>query len=639
MKRQATFRNYVSRFLFFPTLFASILVLSYLYWDLHGLEDELIEEQMQEYESLVQEKLENFFNPIEQRISYQNSLIAIENDSLFHDGLIDGLFQFLKYSPQVSSLMLAKPSGEELMLLELDEEFFLRQTKYQDGKVKRSFFKASSTDQLHWNLETQPDLNLEPYDSRIRPWFKNAINHPENSIYWTKPYLFFTTKELGITASSLIKTKSDSLILAYDIKLNDLSEFTSNIKIEENGRVFILSQDTLVLALPHLKKSNFADTAYFLEEAHKLPSPLYKTVINHWKKNQQASQEFDFENDEWKYKVQPFPLGNQTFYIVKLLNRKDFTNSLSRFRYTLIGGIVLLSLFILRIVRGYRRKHKTNILLEKQKNKIEKYSNSLNEQKQLVEAAYQETIDSITYAKRIQLACLPKIENFNEIFEKAFLWFQPKDIVSGDFYWFGKSKKKKWVIAADCTGHGVPGALLSILGSVYINALILNFGVTRPSKLLNKLRELVVEGLKEQEENAPHDGMDIAALCFEEDFSRVIFAGAKNPLYLLRKGEVKIFKADRMAIGFEGEETINDFSEHEIELQKGDELFIFSDGLADQFGGEKGKKFMYKRIRDYLLEWEHLEMEVKKQNFVAAFEKWKGAAEQVDDIILVGISI
>jgi serine phosphatase RsbU (regulator of sigma subunit) len=283
--------------------------------------------------------------------------------------------------------------------------------------------------------------------------------------------------------------------------------------------------------------------------------------------------------------------------------------------------------------------------------KNEMLSKSLNEveqQKSIIEEKNHEILDSISYAKRIQTAILPPPKLVKEHIDKSFILYKPKDIVAGDFYWMEPQENHVLFAAADCTGHGVPGAMVSVICNNGLNRAVREFGLTDPGEILDKTRELVIEEFEKSEEEVK-DGMDIALCSLEvssgvrqlTDVSRthLKYAGAHNPLWIIRKGarEIEEIKADKQPIGKFGKAV--PFRTNEIELQAGDTFYIFSDGFADQFGGEKGKKFKAKNFKELLLSIQDKSMEKQVSLIDAAFEKWKGNLEQLDDVCIIGVRV
>ena len=260
-------------------------------------------------------------------------------------------------------------------------------------------------------------------------------------------------------------------------------------------------------------------------------------------------------------------------------------------------------------------------------------------QKELIEQKNKDITDSILYAKRIQEAVLPAAERLQSWFGEIFVLYIPKDIISGDFYWASEKDGKFILAVADSTGHGVPGAIMSIMGSSFLSEIIGTQGETDPGKILHELRKKVITALHQVgADHENRDGMDIAICCFDASKKEMIAACANNPVWLIRNGEVDEAEPDKFPVGiFPGE--LRPFTNHDTDLLPGDVLYLFTDGFADQFGGPKGKKFGYKQLRELLLANHQLPMEEQKKNILDAFESWKGEGDQIDDVLLVGMRI
>ena len=263
----------------------------------------------------------------------------------------------------------------------------------------------------------------------------------------------------------------------------------------------------------------------------------------------------------------------------------------------------------------------------------------LEQQKMRIEELYKDVTDSIKYAKRLQDSILPPDSQINKLIPQSFVLFKPKDIVSGDFYWLEETGDKIHLAAVDCTGHGVPGAFMSLVGANALDIAVQGTKTNTPAEILTELNRITSESLNKSEGNSKvRDGMDLAMISFSKDFKEMEYSGANNPLYQLRGDELSQTKADKFAIGsFEyGEQQ---YTNHKIEIQKGDLIYIFSDGYADQFGGEKGKKFMYKQFRETLLSIKDLPISEQGEILNEKIENWRGNYEQIDDILIIGVRI
>ncbi|MBN1187770.1 MAG: SpoIIE family protein phosphatase [Bacteroidales bacterium] len=244
--------------------------------------------------------------------------------------------------------------------------------------------------------------------------------------------------------------------------------------------------------------------------------------------------------------------------------------------------------------------------------------------------------DSIRYAKRIQFAMLSP----DMPYKNAFILFKPKDIVSGDFYWMLEYKGLEYFAAVDCTGHGVPGAFMSIIGHNSLDKIVKEYGITQPGEILSQLNKEVTMTLHQQIEksqiDAVKDGMDLSLTCYDPKKKTLQYAGAYNPLILIRNSEIIEIRGDKFAIGRSDENLDKKFTNHDMPVEEGDSIYIFSDGYADQFGGEKGKKFMIKPLKNLLVAIQEKNMEEQKDFLNHTIEAWKGEYEQVDDILIMG---
>ena len=266
-----------------------------------------------------------------------------------------------------------------------------------------------------------------------------------------------------------------------------------------------------------------------------------------------------------------------------------------------------------------------------------KYKKLLFESNLLLKKKNEEILDSIKYAKRIQEAILPSDAYFKQNLIDSFVLYKPKDIVSGDFYWMERVEDKVLFAAVDCTGHGVPGAFMSILGDNGLKKIVLERKILKPSEILHELTEHIIHSTNAGVD--VKDGMDIAMCCLDMKTKILEYSGAYNPLYLLRDNTIQIIKATKRPIGRFKRKAIPDFENHTIQLETNDLVYIFSDGYADQFGGPNKFKFTYNRLRDILLENCNKSMPEQKQVLEQAYEDWKKEEEQLDDICFIGVRV
>jgi serine phosphatase RsbU (regulator of sigma subunit) len=289
-----------------------------------------------------------------------------------------------------------------------------------------------------------------------------------------------------------------------------------------------------------------------------------------------------------------------------------------------VGGVMLIIL-VFFIYSRYQLKRKANRKLESA------YG--------IIEEKQKDITDSINYAQKIQYAILPNDEEIKHAFADSFVFFRPRDVVSGDFYWFHSNEKQVMIAAADCTGHGVPGALMSMIGSSLLDQIVLEGKATTTGTILDQLRQGIKSAFKQKPgENRRRDGMDIGLLSFSKTGNSLQFSGANNGVYFIREGAISELKPDKQPVG-QHEGTEQTFTTQEMEVQAGDCFYLYTDGFADQFGGEKGKKFKYAKLKDLLLEISAKPMTEQKALLENIFSEWKGLNEQVDDVLIIGVRV
>jgi len=312
-------------------------------------------------------------------------------------------------------------------------------------------------------------------------------------------------------------------------------------------------------------------------------------------------------------------------------------------------GLIIL-FFAIRFYRQNKYVKKINVQINDQKDEIETQRDEIEAQRDEVESQRDvvikqknEIIESINYAKRIQSAMFPPESYFTELLNENFIFYKPRDIVSGDFYWIKQINQYIVLVAADCTGHGIPGALMSMLGLSYLNEIVQRREITQSNQILNELRKQIKFSLRQHgQPDEAKDGIDLALCVLDLRNMKMQYSGANNPLYLISDvddvPELKEIKADRMPIGYyQGKDKT--FTNHDIQLEMGDTIYIFSDGFIDQKGGKDNKKFMSKKFKNLLLEIHDQPMYDQKDILDKALSDWMGTNSKMDDILVVGVRV
>lgn len=399
-----------------------------------------------------------------------------------------------------------------------------------------------------------------------------------------------------------IKTLLEGIEIAKEVKAQDL-----------------LKHSYLIISEAYAKQKEFK-TAY---QYNLLYTSLKDSIYDVDKSKHALDLEAKFANSEKEKKI--LSLENQ-----QVINELELTEK-KQTQYFLIVGVLVVIFLLLVFFLRFRSKKKANELLQVYSDQIAQKNSEIT--------------DSITYAKRIQEAILPAEELIKSYLPNSFVLYKPKDIVAGDFYWMEKKGEEVFFAVADCTGHGVPGAMVSVVCHNAMDRAMREYKLTVPGEILDKTRELVVDQLnnpKSVEKGTItniRDGMDIAFCVLNVKTNAVSYSGAYNPLWILRKGSSTIeeIKASRQSIG--RVDNPQPYKTESIQLKKGDCIYIFSDGYADQFGGEKEKKFKSRPFKKLLVSMKDDPMEIKQEKLKNHFENWKGDAEQLDDVCVIGVRV
>lgn len=428
--------------------------------------------------------------------------------------------------------------------------------------------------------------------------------------------------------------------LAIKLKYTDLIEITTNyINMAEachNIKRYEEAQEHLDKAIEYAKKAQLAE---HLEYCLKLQAISYNAT-GKYKQSADAYADYIIMHDslletqsnrlitemETKYQTDKKKKEIELLNKDKLISDADLKKQ-KQFIYFILLMVVLLITVVVVVVKGLRQKKRDNTILT-EKNEI------INKQKHIVEEKNKEITDSINYAKRIQFALLAHSEFLQQNLPEHFVYFQPKDIVSGDFYWATKHQDKFYLAVCDSTGHGVPGAFMSLLNIGFLSEAINEKGLEKPNEVFNYVREKLCDSISKEGQK---DGFDGILICYDQGRKKVTYAAANNGPILIRNGEIIELPKDKMPVGI-GERK-ESFRLFEPEIQSGDTLYLYTDGYADQFGGPKGKKFKYKQLNELILS--NSTQPLNKQHLILkdSFDSWKGNMEQVDDVCIIGIRL
>ncbi|MCC7303230.1 MAG: tetratricopeptide repeat protein [Bacteroidia bacterium] len=452
--------------------------------------------------------------------------------------------------------------------------------------------------------------------------YQEMKNYTEALKYLQKSFqLSESRKDFQGQAESL--NNLGEVCYAMDDFQNAERYFLKSIKISESIGHKMQQKDSYAsLSRLYAKHKKFELAYQYSRQA----DALKDSIFNEEKNRQITEMNTKYETEKKEHE--------NKFLREQSLNQ-ELVNSRQRIMILGVTGVALLMVvFAFLIHRSYRQKKKANVELAGKNIQIQ-------EKNRIVEEQNKDIKDSIRYARRLQQAILPPIDRFRDVFPDSFIFFRPKDIVSGDFYWFERFGDQVFFAAADCTGHGVPGAFMSIMGSNLLNQSLNEYAITRTDALLNSVSKGLAKALRTQDEGSlmVRDGMDIALCSVDTKKNVLTYSGAFNPVWIFRNDQVIELKPDKFPVGATGTAGSAQFSIQQFTLEKGDRIYVFSDGYADQFGGPKGKKFKYAPFQNILSKLGSFSMEEQMQEILRKHEEWKGDLEQVDDILVIGVRV
>lgn len=525
---------------------------------------------------------------------------------------------------------------------ELDKalEFYLKSLKIQDS--------------LHYNDGSSASLNNIGNIYSMKEDYKNALEYHFKSLKIREEAgdqygIAGSLTNIGSTYLSLKKTEEALNYFEKSLKVQNeigdrkgVSVSFNNIgdlyAAQKNYRKAIqYNSDALAIAKEVGAAKEVCDAAGSLWEVYKKTGDtkkaleMYELHISYRDSITSEDNNRALIKQEFKYQYEKQAAADSVAYAKeKQLSQAQIEKHQAEIKvkrnqqYGLFGGLFLVIVFSLVMYNRFK-------LTQKQKAIIE-------EQKHIVEEKNTEIVDSINYAKRIQTAILPPQRLIKQHLPQSFVLYKPKDIVAGDFYWLETTSSTILFAAADCTGHGVPGAMVSVVCNNALNRTVREYHITEPGKILDKAREIVITEFEKSEEEVK-DGMDISLLSINMKTKELLWSGANNPLWIIRneKSEIEEIKADKQPIGKYAEPR--PFTTHNVQLQEGDSVYVFTDGYQDQFGGPKGKKFKAAQMKEILLAIQDKTMEEQKTIMYNKIEEWKGITEQIDDICLIGVKI
>lgn len=626
----------LSRHIAIIVVIVSALIMGYIVYEISITKKKVANTLVDKSLTLSHDALKEFFDPIKKQLHVTRKQFEMRQlvtiDTL---EVLKSFIPVLMSNDQLKSMAVANEKGKEFDILRSDSPYYWK-ARLVDPTVSQTkeFWSIYRIDEEYKILKDSSWVQEPRSGSINRPWYEGALGSIDNqTLHWTEPYFFSTTNKVGITVSTGWQGESveNWKLTAFDLSTEYLDNFTQTIKPTENGQIAIVTGNhKYVVGLPpspeldEIRKQRILN----LEE---IPYDELKEVLKMGKQTEPVN--FELNGEKWWGASRFFYLSSdQSYEVVIALPESDFLaeiNESQKFMFFGFFGILLLSVIILR---SYNIQRKNSELLLYTNTEIVKQNN-------IIAIKNDEILDSINYAKRIQNAILPSDVRLKKELSSSFVFYEPKDIVSGDFYWLEKQGDLIMFAAADCTGHGVPGAMVSVMCHNALNRAIKEYGLTAANEILDKTREIVVGEFAESEVSLS-DGMDISLIVLNPVTKTISWSGANNPLWIIRKNNplaIEEVKADKQPIGNYLE--MKPFTEHILNYEKGDLIYVFSDGYQDQFGGPKGKKLKPSAMRDILLEIQSLTMEEQKDKLIQYFYDWRGQLDTVDDVCFIGVRL
>ncbi|WP_165779321.1 SpoIIE family protein phosphatase [Brumimicrobium salinarum] len=523
------------------------------------------------------------------------------------------VFPGLRKNPEINSFGLANSKGQEYVLFQGNEKWYSRTYNPSEKDTtptwKEYVVKGNTLVEVYsWSTKTK-------HNPKERPWYKGA-QKTDNEKYWTAPYRFNINQKLGMSVSQSWKDQSEKdlgITITYSFYLDEVVKLLNRIKPTEKSKTYLTYNDTILISVTpknHVEIKKIDDD---------LPAYIKTILLSPEPKKIKIDEESYWGSSD------TFNLSReQRLTMSILIPEKDFLTSINKLQTLLLIGFTSLVIVALLVLALHIRQ------IEYQKLLIEKGK--------VIEEKREEILKSIQYAKYIQDSMMPSNEEIQEKLKNSSVIHLPKDIVAGDFYWVQKHHPYVLFAVGDCTGHGVPGAMISVMCQTALNRSVLEFSLFEPHKILDKTKELFLEQININNTHF-NDGMDISFCILNRENNYLYWSGANNPLYIIKHqtNELITFKADKQPIGrFPNSKP---FSQKEIQLEKGDRIYLFTDGFQDQFGGPKQKKYNPANFRKLLIKTNTLTIPKQKQVLLETFNKWKGEMEQIDDMCILVVEV
>ena len=546
----------------------------------------------------------------------------------------DFIKSYIRIKPSINSIGIVDASGNEFKLINISKNnYVVKALKSNATSYKEDTYFTDQNNQLHLISSDSKSMNNNPLIETMCPNFKGPLI---DRIFQTNPYVLTYVNEYGLSNNLCVKDMGGKkVMIKLEFLLKNLNQFANTFKPSPNGFAVILDKNLNISGLSDIPSQKFIQNdslAYKINTSFMTNNALLKEVIKgdivNWEKAGKISQFVVIKRDNKEYFLEAWLAPKDQFYVLILVPATDFIKEEALINFLRISNyiiIILLSSIILYYLNGIRKKNKI-----------------IEQQHEIIKAENDKIQTSISYASKVQASFLTSPDKLSTMFEKVGLIYWPLDIIGGDFYWtivvdinFGERKETlDIIVVADCTGHGVPGALISIVGESLLRKIVVDSKIYNPAKILKEM-DRDFKKIFSNKSDYNNDSIDLSIVLYNTGDSKLYFSGCNTSICIVTEGNCNEVKSSQFLPGLGGLEQHEEFTLSELLLSRDSKVFMFTDGLIDQFGGENGRKWGRKNFKKALLDSSHLTLDEQVDEVKKAFKKWQGNYGQTDDVTML----
>lgn len=541
---------------------------------------------------------------------------------------------YLHIKPSINAIGIVDMAGNEFKLINISKNNYVVKVISNNATVfNESTYFTDQNNQLHL---IKSDLKTMSANPLMAPWCNSFSDSISDRIFQTNPYVLSYMNEYGLSNILCVRDKGGKkIIIRLDFLLKNLNEFANTFKPSSNGIAVILDNDLNISGLSGIPSQKFIQNdsldyrvnTSFLENEALLKEVINGDIVN-WVKAANTPQFIAIKRDNRTYFLEAWLAPKNQFYVLILVPATDFIKEEAMINFLRISNyfiIILLSVIILYYLNGINKKNEI-----------------IEQQHQIIKAENEKIQTSINYASKVQASFLTSPDKLSSMFDKVGLIYWPLDIIGGDFYWtivveidFGDKKETlDIIVVADCTGHGVPGALISIVGESLLRKIVIDNKIYNPAKILKEM-DRDFKKIFSSKSDYNSDSIDLSIVLYNTGDSKLYFSGCNTSICIVTEGNCNEVKSSQYLPGLGGLLDHEEFALSELLLSKDSKVFMFTDGLIDQFGGENSRKWGRKKFKKVLLESSHLPLEDQVGVIKKEFKKWQGNHEQTDDVTML----